>query len=264
MNPVEEFLMAKHGYQTKSALDWKAMGEQSGNALAAGGVMAGIGALTAGAALGAQSLYNAATAKRDFRGMMEWNQDLHGEDQRLLNQSFRTLRQFAPDMSKDPLVSGSIIRRMVQAPQGVAGIIQESLSAQKGINHPALEAFIEGGKSRAVSDMMRGFKPFGPGHSDAEELGKLYQSKMTRDRLQADQKQEQAGMGYQKGMREVNRRRARIETENNYLNARVKNLTGAHGRLQQEHKDLQGAQAALEARFADAVARGVINNNYKP
>jgi hypothetical protein len=93
-----------------------------------------------GAALAIQHIYDAATAKRDFRGMLEWNQDLHHEDQRMVNQSFRTLRRFAPDMSKDPLVAGSMVRQMVQAPQGAAGIMQQALQGQKNIGSGILPA----------------------------------------------------------------------------------------------------------------------------
>lgn len=138
-NPLEDFL---DEYGEKTALDWKGVGQHAGGALLGAAAAAGGTALIGAGAMAAQHLYDAATSKRDFRGMMQWNQDLHHEDQRLVNQSFRTLRRFAPDLSKDPLVAGSMVRQMVQAPQGAAGIMQQALQGQKNVPSPVLDAYM--------------------------------------------------------------------------------------------------------------------------
>ena len=168
-NPLDEFL---DEYGEKTALDWKGIGQHTGNALlGAMGVAAGT-ALVGSGALAVQHIYNAATAKRDFRNMMEWNQDLHHEDQRLVNQSFRTLRRFAPDMSKDPLIAGAMVRQMVQAPQGAAGIMQQALQGQKNIGSPIIDAYMSAAE-KGMAEGMKGFTPLGAGLRQDEELKEL-------------------------------------------------------------------------------------------
>jgi len=170
-NPLDEFL---DEYGEKTALDWRGVGQHTGNALlGAMGVAAGT-ALVGSGALAVQHIYNAATAKRDFRSMMEWNQDLHHEDQRLVNQSFRTLRRFAPDMSKDPLIAGAMVRQMVQAPQGAAGIMQQALQGQKNIGSPVIDAYLSAAE-KGMAEGMKGFTPLGAGGRHAEEIKKLHE-----------------------------------------------------------------------------------------
>lgn len=170
MNPVETFLAEKIAMPPIGDYS-RRVGGQAGGALVQG-LVAGAGtALIAAGASAAQHIYDAATAKRDFRQMLEWNKDLHGADQRLLNQSFRTLRQFAPDMSKDPLVSGALVRRMVEAPMGAAGIVQEAMGGQRLIPSPTREAFI-GAVGKGVQEGTRGISTF-PYDQDAEQLERI-------------------------------------------------------------------------------------------
>lgn len=169
MNSLDDFLSE---YGEKVAVDWKGMGQQTGNALL-GAAAVGAGTMAIGGlGMAASHIYDAATAKRDFRGMMEWNQDLHHEDQRMVNQSFKTLRHFAPDMSKDPLVAGSMIRQMVQAPQGAAGIMSQALQAQKNIGS-GIGAAALGGVGKGMQSGMNGFQPLGAGGRHAEELAAM-------------------------------------------------------------------------------------------
>jgi len=164
MNPLDAFL-DEFGGATKVANNpsstWRSLGAAGGNALAQG-LGAGVGAaMLAGGAMAVQHLYDAATSKRDFRSMMDAHKDLHHEDQRSVLQAFKTLRSFAPDMSKDPLVSGAMVRQMVQSPTGVAGHVQEALLAQKNIGTPAMTAFLTAG-TRSTQEGMRHLTPFTP------------------------------------------------------------------------------------------------------
>lgn len=159
-NPLDDFLAA---YGEKTAFDWGQAGAHGGNALVQGAGNAVGTAALAGLGSAAQHIYNAVTAKRDFKGMMEWNQDLHHEDQRLVNQSFRTLRRFAPDMSKDPLVAGSMVRQMVQVPQGAAGIMQQAMQGQKNVGSPIMDAYV-GAAGKGVGEGMKDAVPFGQGY----------------------------------------------------------------------------------------------------
>jgi hypothetical protein len=153
MNPLEEFLMVKAAADFPGMVGM--MGKTMGKSLAQG-VGAGAGAAgLAAVGIGIHGVYNAITAKRDFRNMLEWNQDLHDKDPRLLNQSFRTLRRFAPDMSKDPLVAGSMLRNMVEAPGGVAGMMHEAISGQKNIPQPIMEGWMKGTQQGVGEGMKR-------------------------------------------------------------------------------------------------------------
>jgi hypothetical protein len=156
MNPLEEFLMEKQAKLSKNTR--LGLGHFGSAALGAAAVGAGSGIFAAGV-VAANKIYNAATAKRDFRQMLQWHTDLQQEDQKLVNQAFRTLRQFAPDMSRDPLVSGAIVKNIVAAPQGAAGIIQESMQGQRNIGRPVSEAFLSGTQS-GMAEGMKGFTPF--------------------------------------------------------------------------------------------------------
>lgn len=164
MNPVEEFLVEKNAAPLSSE-----HGRSFGNAFAQG---AGAGVATAalvGMASAAGKIMDAATAKRDFRKMLEWNEDLKDEDAKWVNQAFRTLRGFAPDMSKDPLVAGAMVRRMVTSNDpgkpllGAPGVIQEALAGQRGITTPVRDAYGVG-TSKGVVQGIRDFRPFGDHH----------------------------------------------------------------------------------------------------
>jgi hypothetical protein len=127
---------------------------------AKGGVGMGLAAAgVTGAALGVQQLYNAATKSRDFRTMLEHNQDLAGhEDQKSVSMAFTSLRRFAPEFSKDPLVAGTYVRRIVENPMGAGGVIGEALGHNRN-PHPMMEqglAGMQGGlKYKDPKDFMR-------------------------------------------------------------------------------------------------------------
>lgn len=155
MNPVEEFLAEKRA----DALPTH--GRSFGNAFAQGAGAGIASAALEGLASAATKIMDAATAKGHFREMLEWNQDLKDENPKWVNQAFRTLRHFAPDMSKDPLVAGAMVRRMVVSGlEGAPGVIQEALSGQKNMDGLVRKAYGQG-VSKGVGEGIKDFQPFG-------------------------------------------------------------------------------------------------------
>lgn len=159
-NPVEEFLLEK------TALDAAAVKGMAGQAGATMGRAlnspfaraAGAGALTgAGAAafaglVGAsRKMYDASTKVRDFRRMLEANPDLvehHEADPAGFNRLFTSLRTFAPDFTRDPLVAGAYMRRgmesLPEARGGVAVTAMNDMGRGSGRTGPASEAALQG------------------------------------------------------------------------------------------------------------------------
>lgn len=115
---------------------------------AKGGLGLGLASATmTGVAMGAQHLYQAATKSRDFRTMLEHNQDLAThENPEAVSMAFTSLRKFAPEFSKDPLVAGTYVRRIAENPNGAGGVIGEALGHNRGL-HPMMEQGLMGMQS---------------------------------------------------------------------------------------------------------------------
>jgi hypothetical protein len=132
-NPVEEFLAVKEktaGMGSSFTNAFSKLPQHMGHA-AAGAVAAGaVGLAGAGISAAAGKIFDAATKGHDFRSMMQANEDLHPHyeaDPKKFNLMFNTLRTMNPEYSKDPLVAGSFIRRMIESPMGIGGIAGEAL-----------------------------------------------------------------------------------------------------------------------------------------
>ncbi len=131
-NPVEEYFEEKTAGFGRSFMNEVGNAVRPGNLGAAAGrgvvnagfAAAGAGAV-AGAAVGAQKLYDAATKARDFRAMLEADPRLaqmHQEDPRRVNQMFSTLRTFNPGFTRDPIVASHYVLQMAESP-GIAGSV---------------------------------------------------------------------------------------------------------------------------------------------
>lgn len=79
-----------------------------GKYLLAGLALSGGGALAAGWSDAADRAW---TRRKGFQNMLKENPDLAGKDDEL-KPLFRTMVNFSPQVAKDPLASGSMIRRM--------------------------------------------------------------------------------------------------------------------------------------------------------
>jgi len=129
-NPVEEFLEKKASFGEAMSSLPKHFGRAAVGAAAAGAV--GLAGAGLGAAIG--GILDAATKGHDFRQMLHHNEDLHEHyeaDPTRFNLMFSTLRSMNPQFSKDPLVAGSFMRRMIESPTGIGGIAGEALK-QRG------------------------------------------------------------------------------------------------------------------------------------
>ena len=131
-NPVEEFveMSKKANFLTDAAKKFPQHMAHAATGAAAGAV----GLMGAGLGAAVSGILDAATKGRDFRHMMEANEDLqmhHEQDPQRFNLMFNTLRNVNPEFSKDPLVAGSFMRRMIESPMGIGGIAGEALK-QRG------------------------------------------------------------------------------------------------------------------------------------
>jgi hypothetical protein len=115
-------------------------GEGLGKGLVSGATSALGAAAVLGAGLGAQKLLAAGTKRRDFKEMMDLNPDLapvQEENPRFFNASYTSLRRLNPTYGRDPVVAGSLLRRMMQNPEGagtiLAGTMKEPQPAQAGM-----------------------------------------------------------------------------------------------------------------------------------
>ncbi len=107
-----------------------------GAAVTAGGM--GAGYLGHHALTGADALVQALMKGRRFDKMLTVNPELGGYDESSLQLAFNTLHKFNPEMASDPLVSGTFVRRVMDA-QGIdTKTIGDISKARGGV--PGIEA----------------------------------------------------------------------------------------------------------------------------
>ena len=141
-NPLEEFLAEKHaaaqtsfpfmngGFVDAVRRHGAKMPDMIGKGLVGAGASALVGGAVLGGSIAAKKLFDAATKGRDFRKMMEFNPDLaseHEKDPKTFNQLFSSLRTINPSFSKDPIISGTYMRRMVGSP-AAGGVLTDAAS----------------------------------------------------------------------------------------------------------------------------------------
>jgi hypothetical protein len=127
-NPLDEALMAKE------ALNFGSMLGQAGQELGSSMLHGATGALGAaamvGVGVGAQKLISAGRKRHDFKEMMELNPDLapHQEgNPRFFNASYSSIRRLNPTYGRDPIVAGSLMRRMMESPESAGTILTGTL-----------------------------------------------------------------------------------------------------------------------------------------
>jgi hypothetical protein len=148
---------------------------------------AATGAVTAaGAGLGAavQHIFNAATKARDHRTMLEHNPDLEDalrENPKRFNQMFTTLRNANPSFSRDPIIAGTYMRRMMDAPMTAGGMAVEALSHKQPMS-PVLDMFTKGTMEGAKA----GLRASSPLHQEREMDRMTTNTRMNRQRQDLD------------------------------------------------------------------------------
>lgn len=155
MNPVDKFLMTKNaGFMSNMG---GALAEGAGTAVAA--------ATVSGVGMAAMKAYDAITKQRDFKKMLfsPFNADLHEYHQsrpKEFNAAFSSLRTMNPEFSKDPMVAGLYMRRIMQYdPMTAAGALTESLQFRdKFPESPMEEVFHRGAVGGAQAGFTEGVK----------------------------------------------------------------------------------------------------------
>jgi len=78
----------------------------------------------------ARKLFQAGVKRRDFQAMLENNPDLemHQESNpKFFNAAYNSIRSLNPAYGSDPVVAGSLMRRMMQSPEGAGTILMSTL-----------------------------------------------------------------------------------------------------------------------------------------
>lgn len=161
-NPVEEYFQEKTAVSFGAGLQAGLRGNhvsagQLGQRMGQGLVNTGIGAVgagaVAGAAFGAQKIYDAATKARDFRSMLEADPrlaQLHQEDPRRVNQMFSTLRTFNPSFTRDPIVASHYVLQMASDPVHAGSIATDvPLNSRDKMKNPLADRVVGAAFHRA-------------------------------------------------------------------------------------------------------------------
>lgn len=191
-NPVDDALMAKEALfgglwrGIKSQLTGRG-GEALGGSLTSGALMASGGAAVAGVGAAASKIYDAITKKRDFKKMMNLNDDLKEEqaqDPKLFNASYNSLRRINPSFGKDPIVSGAYMRKMMANPDAAGLTIAQSVKTPTmgqfkpmALGTPSVDPF-DVARQQHQRAMM-------PGQLEQQQLGL---AKSRREEIAAQQK----------------------------------------------------------------------------
>jgi hypothetical protein len=256
MNPLDRFIEAKGTREKTASMKDKvrssfnsAVNELPGQVI--GATALGVaGAAVAGAAVGVHHLYNAATKTRDFKSMLSQNEFLASHDNpKMVNQAFTTLRRFAPEFSKDPLVAGTYVQRMVESPIGAAGIIGDAMSSHgrmtSRISDVAQAGAISGLKfkdpkelmmkdmnhQKALEQMRHGFRSQEAAedrtHRSNMEMGKAWQAQgFHKDRMDQTDRHHDEQV---EGRREQHLNATDLEERKARFQAALRHLGGQHG-----------------------------------
>lgn len=130
----------------------KMMGSSLGSAVVQGATGAAATGLIAGAHVAGMKAYDALTKARDFKTMMNspFNADLHEHASNRpehFNAAFTSLRRTNPNLSKDPMIAGTYMRRMMEfGPTAAGSVLVEALNQRSTHPDPLAEAINRGGQ----------------------------------------------------------------------------------------------------------------------
>jgi hypothetical protein len=127
-NPLDDYLGSRPAVDEKRAagqmsfpfMARQALGRAAGavgqGALQSVGAAAGVGLIGAAA-----QAYGAISKRKDFRTMLDYNEDikqLHQEDPEQINRFYDSARRMAPGLASDPYVAAHIVRQMADSGGG--------------------------------------------------------------------------------------------------------------------------------------------------
>lgn len=97
-------------------------------AMGAAGAVGATG--VAGLGVSAQRLFGAARKKKQFNAMLDANPDLAAQQKsnpKFFNTAYNSVRSINPAYGKDPVVSGSLMRRMMESPETAGTILMSTM-----------------------------------------------------------------------------------------------------------------------------------------
>jgi len=127
-----ERMMVKHAgrqrreFGKRAAVDW-------GTFLATVGAGVAVPLAIEGINKGVSAVRGAVSKGSNFRGMMEANPELKQLDRNKVQRAFNTLHRFNPDMSGDPLVAGTFVKRVADYDMIDHKTVGELASARKSL-----------------------------------------------------------------------------------------------------------------------------------
>lgn len=110
-------------------------------------------AIVGGVVVGGQAAYDYLTKARDYKRMMNspFNSDLqqfHQERPEHFSAAFTGLRRMNPDLTREPMVAGTYMRRMMEfGPTAAGGVLVEALGQRERMQSPLQDAIVRGGQA---------------------------------------------------------------------------------------------------------------------
>jgi hypothetical protein len=143
-NPLEDYLgsrPAPRAFTKEAAGGLSGFGSMAGNAFMEGGAQAlgqgAVGLLAGGVGVAAMKAYQALRKRRDFKEMLAVNPDLaehQAADPNTFNAHYNSLRTMNPGYAQDPIIAGTLMRRMSMHGPTAGSVLMESMeSASKAL-----------------------------------------------------------------------------------------------------------------------------------
>jgi hypothetical protein len=168
-------------------------------------------AIVGGAVVGGQAAYDYLTKARDYKRMMNspFNSDLqqfHQERPEHFNAAFTGLRRMNADLTREPMVAGTYMRRMMEfGPTAAGGVLVEALGQRERMQSPLQDAIVRGGQA-GIQGVLN------------EQMQN--RNETFRQDLQLKQEQKRLDLGYE-GQIEAQRGAARLQFEKNRIRANL-------------------------------------------
>lgn len=133
-NPLEDYLAARP--TEKRAFLGSNFGTMARTSMQEGAAQAigqgAVGLAAAGIGVAAMKSYRALRKRRDFKEMLSLNPDLveyQDQDPVRFNAHYNSLRTMNPGYAEDPILAGSLLRRMSMNPGTAGGVLMESMES---------------------------------------------------------------------------------------------------------------------------------------
>ena len=142
MNPIDDYLSTKTADFKQGILPGlsKFVRNPTMENLGAGAAQAVGGLAVMTAASAAQKALQSIRKKRQFEEMMEVNPDLHAqqaEDPMKFNAHYNSFRRLNPEFASDPVLAGTILRKMNAYPETAGSVLIESFKGRKDMGGPS-------------------------------------------------------------------------------------------------------------------------------